>query len=207
MSEARHSNSNQELFVQDLRKQTAPSHQKLEDNPLSKAILTANVSVADYQQYLSALYGVTAGCEATLFPAIEGIIWDLKSRYRSQLIVSDLLATGFSELQIAALPVYHFAWSSAADAMGAMYVLEGSTLGGRVLYKHIHKTLGFDASNGASYFWGYGDQTGSMWKSFISSFTQFAMETGQGAEIINSATHTFTIIDTWLDEAVIESNK
>jgi heme oxygenase len=204
MSEVPSFHSDQELFVQNLRKQTASSHQKLEDNSLSKALLEEAVSVADYQHYLSALYGITVGCEEMLFPVVEDVVPDINRRYRSELIVNDLLATGFSKEQIAALPVYKFTSKSASEAMGAIYVIEGSTLGGRVLYKHINKKLAFSAENGASYFWGYGDQTGSMWKSFISHFTQFALESGQSAEIINSAIHTFTIIDNWLDEAVIE---
>jgi len=204
MSEVRSSHSDQESFIQNLRKHTAVSHKKLEENYLSKMILNERVTLIDYQNYLSALYGVTLGCENSVFPHIKHIITDLDQRYRSQLIAQDLLATGFSAQQIAALPVYRFAFSSAASYLGAMYVLEGSTLGGRVLYKHINKTLGLTPENGCGYFWGYGEQTGTMWKSFISSFTQFALETGQSADIMEGAVNTFTIIDHWLDEAVIE---
>ena len=204
MSEVRSGHSGEDLFVQSLRKQTAASHQKLEDNNLSRAILEADVSVADYQTYLSALYGVTLGCEKAVFPQIQHIIPDLSERFRSQMIEKDLLATGFSASQIDALPVYTFTLSTAAEALGAMYVLEGSTLGGRMLYKHVNKTLGLTADNGACYFWGYGEHTGTMWKSFISAFTQFAQQSGQAENIIDSAIQTFTIIDHWLDEAVIE---
>ncbi|MCE7066255.1 biliverdin-producing heme oxygenase [Dyadobacter sp. CY326] len=201
MSEVRSVHSGPEFFVQNLRKQTAASHQKLEDNHLSKAILEANVTLADYQTYLSALYGVTLGCEKCVFPLIQNVIPDLNQRFRSQLIANDLRATGFPQTQIDALPVYTFTLPNVAEAMGAMYVLEGSTLGGRMLFKHINKTLGLTENNGASYFWGYGEQTGPMWKLFVTAFTQFALETEQSAAIIDSAIHTFTIIDKWLDEA------
>lgn len=200
MSEATAFNTEQDLFFKRLREETAESHQKLEHNPLSKAILTPSVSVQDYQTYLAALFGVTIACEDQVFPAISHIITDLAERYKSSLIIDDLLATGFTEAEIDALPVYRFEFSSVAEALGIMYVLEGSTLGGRILYKHIHEVLGLTSENGASYFWGYGTQTGNLWKSFISSLTQFVDEHDERDGVIGSAKKTFTIIDNWLGQ-------
>lgn len=172
----------------------------MEHNPLSKAILTPSVSIQDYQTYLGALFGVTIACEDQVFPAISHIITDLTERYKSSLIIDDLLATGFTEAEIDALPVYRFEFSSVAEALGIMYVLEGSTLGGRILYKHIHEVLGLTSENGASYFFGYGAQTGNLWKSFISSLTQFVDEHEERDGVIGSAKKTFTIIDNWLGQ-------
>lgn len=198
MSEATAFNTKHELFFKRLRQETAESHQKLEDNQLSRAILLPSVSIADYQTYLATLFGVTIACEEQVFPAIAHEITDLQQRYKSQLIIDDLLATGFSEEKIDALSVYRFEFASTAEALGIMYVLEGSTLGGRILYKHIHETLGFTPENGASYFWGYGAQTGNLWKTFISSLTQYVDTQGTSEEVIDSAKKTFTIIDNWL---------
>ena len=200
MSEATAFNTEQDLFFKRLRQETAESHQKLEDNPLSRAILSPSVSLKDYQTYLAALFGVAIACEDQVFPAIPHIITDLHSRYKSRLIIDDLLATGFSEAEIDALPVYRFEFSSAAEALGIMYVLEGSTLGGKILHRHIHEVLGLTPENGASYFWGYGAQTGNLWKSFISSLTQFVDENEERDGVIDSAKKTFTIIDNWLGE-------
>lgn len=201
MSEATAFNTEQDLFFKRLRQETAESHQRLEDNPLSKAILAPSVSVHDYQAYLAALFGVTIACEDQVFPAISHIVTDLGERYKSRLIIDDLLATGFSEAEIDALPVYRFEFSSVAEALGIMYVLEGATLGGRILYKHIHEALGRTPENGASYFWGYGAQTGNLWKSFISSLTQFVDRNGERNGVIGAAKKTFTIIDNWLGQA------
>lgn len=205
MSEATAFNTEQDLFFKRLRQETAESHQKLEDNPLSKAILDPFVSVEDYQHYLAALFGVTIACEDQVFPAISHIVTDLAGRYKSRLIIDDLLATGFTEAEIDALPVYRFEFSSVAEAMGIMYVLEGSTLGGKILYRHIHEVLGLTPVNGASYFWGYGAQTGNLWKSFISSLTQFVDGHQERDEVIASAKNTFTIIDNWLGQVPASS--
>ncbi|SEI65618.1 heme oxygenase [Dyadobacter sp. SG02] len=200
MSEATAFNTEQDLFFKRLRHETAESHQKLEDNPLSKAILTPSVSVKDYQAYLGALFGVTIACEDQVFPAISHVIIDLPERYKSRLIIDDLLATGLTEAEIDALPVYRFDISSVAEALGIMYVLEGSTLGGKILYRHIHEVLGLTPEHGASYFWGYGAQTGNLWKSFISSLTQFVDEYEERDGVIGAAKKTFTIIDNWLGQ-------
>lgn len=198
MSEATAFNTEQDLFFKRLRQETAESHQKLEDNPLSKAILTPSVSIEDYQSYLAALFGVTIACEDQIFPAISHVIPDLADRYKSRLIINDLLATGLTEAEIDALPVHRFEFSSIAEALGIMYVLEGSTLGGKILYRHIHEVLGLIPENGASYFWGYGAQTGNLWKSFISALTQFVDLHEERDQVIASAKNTFTIIDNWL---------
>lgn len=199
MSEATAFNTEQDLFFKRLRQETAESHQKLEENRLSKAILNPSVSIQDYQTYLAALFGVTIACEDQIFPAISHIVNDLPARFKSRLIIDDLLATGYPEEAVDALPVHRFEFSSVAEALGIMYVLEGSTLGGKIIYKHIHEVLGLTPENGASYFWGYGAQTGNLWKSFISSLTQFVDEAGERDAVIASAKKTFTSIDNWLD--------
>lgn len=201
MNEATAFSTEQELFFKRLRHETAESHQQLEDNPLSQSILNPSVSVQDYQTYLAALFGVTIACEDQIFPNISHIVNDLPERYKSRLIIDDLLATGLSEVAVDTLPVCQFEFSSVAEALGIMYVLEGSTLGGKIIYKHIHEALGLTPENGASYFWGYGTQTGHLWKSFISSLTQFVDEEGKRDDVIASAKKTFTIIDNWLSRS------
>ena len=188
----------QDVFIKSLRQETAESHQKLEENRLSKAILEPTVTLSDYQAYLSRLYGVIVSCENQVFPVLNHIFPDLDERYKSRFILSDLKATGFSDTQIDSLPVHTFGFLSVPEALGVMYVMEGSTLGGRILYKHIHEILGLNEENGARFFWGYGAQTGFLWKSFISVFAQFATESDTSPEIIGSAKETFTLIDNWL---------
>lgn len=200
MSETTVFKNEQDLFIKNLRQETAASHQHLEDNKLSKALLSPSLALSDYQAYLSALYAVTIACEDQVFPAISHIVPDLQDRYKSGKLIEDLSFTGLSDVQIDALPVYQFEFSSAAEALGIMYVIEGSTLGGRILYKHVHETLGLSFEKGAAYFWGYGAQTGILWKSFISALSQFAVENNTRPHITQSAVKTFITIDNWLSK-------
>ncbi|CAG5070506.1 hypothetical protein DYBT9623_03051 [Dyadobacter sp. CECT 9623] len=198
MNEVTVSVKDQDSFIKTLRNVTAESHQNLEDNPISRALLDPDVTLANYQLYLSKIYGVILACEKQIFPLLTDIVPDLGERHKSHLIIKDLEATGMPAQDTAALPLHQFEFDGVSEAMGIMYVLEGSTLGGKIIFKHIHEKLGLTPETGAAYFWGYGTQTGILWKSFISVFTQFADNSNDQPGIIDSAKQTFTVIDNWL---------
>ena len=71
---------------------------------------------------------------------------------------------------VAALPL-----DDLAQTMGSLYVIEGSALGGRVIAPKLKRTLGVGQGSGASYFHGFGGETGAMWANFR---TQAALEIG-----------------------------
>lgn len=192
-----------DVFLKELRKQTGESHEKLEENDLSRKLLSPEVDMSDYQLYIAKMYGAVRACETQVYPLVSFLFPDLSARYKADLIQNDLLKTGVSDVKIENLPVCNFAPCSVAEALGMMYVLEGSTLGGKIIYKHIHQTLGLDADSGASFFFGYGDRTGPFWKSFITTFANFAIEEQCENEIIAGAVKTFSAIDQWLHDAEI----
>lgn len=53
-----------------------------------------------------------------------------------------------------------------AAALGSMYVLEGSTLGGVVIARRLRRQHGIEAHNGGAYFAGWGAATASNWRRF-----------------------------------------
>jgi heme oxygenase (biliverdin-IX-beta and delta-forming) len=86
-----------------------------------------------------------------------------------------------------------------AQAIGSMYVLEGSTLGGQILSRHFEKQLGVTRDRGCRYFSGYGQDTGMMWKSFCKALeSRPARET---AEMAEAAAETFRSLRIWLSGA------
>ncbi|MCF0057215.1 biliverdin-producing heme oxygenase [Dyadobacter sp. CY356] len=204
MNESVISREKQELFLKNLRGQTSESHVNLEGNRHSKAILDPAVTLNDYQRYIAKMYGVIKACENDIFPVISSVLTDIDKRFKSQMILEDLLKTGFSHNQINSLPVFRFNVSSIAEAFGVMYVLEGSTLGGKVLYKHINRVLELDEQTGVSYFNGYGQQTGLLWKHFIITLANYAVDENCEQEIIFSAVATFKVIGHWLNETEID---
>ena len=55
---------------------------------------------------------------------------------------------------------------SVAAVFGSLYVIEGSALGGQVITPRLKRDLGLEPGRGASYFNGYGERTGVMWREF-----------------------------------------
>ncbi|MGI4830067.1 MAG: biliverdin-producing heme oxygenase [Janthinobacterium lividum] len=76
-----------------------------------------------------------------------------------------------------------------AAFLGAFYVLEGSTLGGRFIAQHVETTLGISPGQGDAYFRGHGEHTGAMWREVTEAIARLPE---QDAEItIAAAKRTF----------------
>jgi heme oxygenase len=187
-----------DIFLQNLRSRTAPQHSLLEQTTASKNLLALQVTAADYATYLSLLYGFVKGFEHIVFPLLQHSVTDIEERRKTHLLVSDLNMLGIDEAGIATIPEQFFAevYHSNATALGGMYVLEGSVLGGAVINKHLQKTLGTEAIAGkANFFTAYGSETGSKWKGFLATFCLAA--SGMEEEVIESASQTFSILHQW----------
>jgi heme oxygenase len=78
--------------------------------------------------------------------------------------------------------------------LGAMYVLEGSTLGGQV----ITRQLALAGIPLRTYFTGYGTRTGPRWKTFCQLLTEAASTDPDQDEVVASACLTFQRLDQWI---------
>lgn len=184
-----------QAFLERLRSATHPAHKALEELPVSRSIVQPDLRLDQYAHYLSLMLEVHRDIERNIFPLLNEIIPDLATRKKSPLIEADLsyLQQPFpadAEAPITAL----IPNPSVAFAMGILYVIEGSTLGGRVILKNIQATLQLNQWSGASYFNGYGDHTGINWKNFLQLLTQFEAERDCSEEIINGAEFAFLAI-------------
>lgn len=84
------------------------------------------------------------------------------------------------------------------QALGCAYVLEGSTLGGQVVLRHLHQAFGIDADTGAAFFNSYGPQrVGPMWRAFCDALERAAPNDRDQAEVVDAARDTFVKIDQW----------
>jgi len=72
-----------------------------------------------------------------------------------------------------------------AKAFGAMYVMEGATLGGQVITRHL------TPETGGAFFNSYGERVGPMWKAFVAAITSLAEKNGNDGEIVQAAKDTF----------------
>jgi heme oxygenase len=149
-------------ILERLRRDTAASHARAE---AAVKLLHHDVTLADYRAYLSG----TARVHAVMAPIIAGdvglvtMLPDLYARLdRGLSALADLTAMGAESPPAFDLATDRFA--SPGARLGALYVLEGASLRGRVLLPRIHMRFGDDVPT--TFLAGYGDATGRMWKSF-----------------------------------------
>lgn len=150
-----------------LKHHTAEAHAALENRlNVFEQVRTRD----DYRRLLSRFLTLHEPIESRLAAAADwpALGFDFSARRKTALLRDDLLALGASEADLAALPRAHDlpAAATLGEAIGCLYVLEGSTLGGQVLAKHFHAALGLTPENGARFFHGYGALTGARWREF-----------------------------------------
>lgn len=153
---------------------------------------------AGYAAHLAALAGFHLPLEQRLFAAHDWVglgLPDAASRPRAALLEADLRALGVDPAALprcAALPDV----SGLPRALGAMYVLEGSRLGGQVLARQVARTAGDIPTR---FLVGAAADTGARWASFCrfaeTRSAAIPSAIGQAAE---AAVETFAALAVWL---------
>lgn len=126
-----------------------------------------------------AFHALHAAADAGLTPWLSPVAGlDYDRRRRLPLLNADLrtLDQPPAPASAAAAP------ACPAEAMGMLYVLEGSTLGAQVIRRELARQ-GADLK-GLSFLDPYGPRTGAMWKSFLTVLRRVAVEQPDGAEAV-----------------------
>ena len=126
-------------------------------------VLNPALSETTYAQVLRQLHGVIQPLETHLLTLPIPADVELNLRLKTPLLARDLEALAQDlppPVTLAPLLL------GVPEALGALYVLEGATLGGQVIARHLRRTLGVTAERGGAYFSGYGSRTGRMWQAF-----------------------------------------
>jgi heme oxygenase len=116
------------------------------------------------------------------------------------MLESDLVALGVDSASVAELPQCRslFAPANAAEFMGALYVVEGSTLGGIQLARALEPLMEPYSGAGRSFFLGYGDRHGPIWRSFLIKLEGCASSNADEEALIGGAMRTFLDFETWM---------
>ncbi|MGV3459200.1 MAG: biliverdin-producing heme oxygenase [Flavobacterium sp.] len=188
-----------QTFAERLRAETATLHTQLEELPISKAIISPDITKEEYTTYLSLMHDVVKDTEENIMPVVANIVADLDIRRKTHLIEDDLEHLGASKT-VYEKPLSKGQTLTPAFALGVFYVVEGSSLGGRVILKNIKPMLNLDENGGAKYFTGYGAVTGSTWRNFVMMTERYAEEGNNADEIIAGANYAFGAIKKHLKE-------
>lgn len=136
-----------------LKAETAAAHRALED------VVGPLLNRSDYVAYVRGLHAFRAPLEAAL-AAHEFPQW-------RPTLLADSLAEDLAHLRAPRLEAEPAAsgLQDRVKALGALYVLEGSALGARVLLVQV-QTLGLDAQGGAKHLWRQA-ATLENWRAFL----------------------------------------
>jgi heme oxygenase len=182
-------------LAEHLRNTSTARHASIERAlPLVSASLTHDA----YRRILGALLGFYAPLEARLWQ-VDGLTpdLDLHSRAKTPRLRFDLRALGASEGEVTALPQCSAVppIDSVPRALGCLYVIEGATLGGRIVSRKLAEHLSIDARTGGAFFHGYGSETGAMWRAFSARLNRQAPPFD---EVLSAASETFERLEHWL---------
>jgi heme oxygenase (biliverdin-IX-beta and delta-forming) len=147
-----------------LREATEERHQRLERTPMVRQAMDSR---ENYVLLLSSFYGIYPQLESAIESAegIEGVLPDLKSRRKAPWLSQDLRFLGRDP---GLVPVCGLLpdTKSVPQALGALYVTEGASLGGQLLCREAARKLGLVSGEGVRFFSSYREAVGPMWKEF-----------------------------------------
>jgi len=147
-----------------LKQNTAEFHNAAEKLLSADKIFNKTFTLEDYKKIINTNYLMLLHSEEKIFGMLSDNFSEklqLKKRVKLPLIEKDLVSLAL-ENQTA---THSLEFLNEYEALGAMYVIEGSTLGGNVIAKQLSKTDGFDEVT-FNFFGCYQENTGSMWKNF-----------------------------------------
>jgi len=206
-------NESKSSLMQRLREETSDLHSHAESRTLQREIAKGTVDRSTFVAYLVQLYAVHEALESALrdagdsHPAISALA--TPDRMRVPDLDRDLEFYGFDrenlEVGEAAgkfVSLVERARSSDPVALlGALYVLEGSTNGGRFLANVLRKSWDLDGG-GVSYFDPYGERQGPMWAEFKREMDAGSFDAHHQDAIVEMARRTFEAIAEVSDEVV-----
>jgi heme oxygenase (biliverdin-IX-beta and delta-forming) len=182
-----------EMNLERLRRETLPAHNAVEQ---SVPLMDDELDVGTYVSCLLKLHGIIAAWEEWAAPNAPAWIRPLlAARRRGPLLVLDLIwfgADGSGEAR-PSLPEI----TDAAGLLGAMYVMEGSTLGGQLIARHVERVLGLTNGQGNAYFRGHNERTGQLWTEFCDAL-RTKVPDNETDTVIAAAKAMFGVFGSWM---------
>lgn len=176
-----------------LRLETQAEHDAIEQ---VLDLMGSSLTLQNYRQRLEQFYGFYAPLEAALQSHGEG--WALARLNKTAHLRQDLqhLRVVIEDLPLCRqLPQLE----TQADVLGCLYVLEGATLGGQMITRHVRATLGITPTTGGRFFEGYAQDTAKMWQTMRQLLVSCALDTRIENKMVASAKATFSALYHWCD--------
>ncbi|MBL8765163.1 MAG: biliverdin-producing heme oxygenase [Phycisphaerae bacterium] len=190
-----------------LREETRADHSRAEKHPLMAAMIGGRIDRAAYAGYLGQMLHVHTTLEAALrdtahhHPALALVVRE--HEFRELALVADLSTLGERPDRHARLPatglfcerITGLGSESPVALLGTLYVLEGSTNGGRYLAPAVRKALGLpghgEAGSGTEYLDPHGPRQRARWGLFKTSLDVLTLSPAECDLIVAFASDAF----------------
>jgi heme oxygenase (biliverdin-IX-beta and delta-forming) len=183
-----------------LRSETAGEHARVEQ---TLDLLSPELTRDRLVDVLSRMHGFWAAAESGLdawadaHPADADRV-DWASRRRTALFAADLAALGAPDAPDEPADRPELPEVPDTDAaLGRLYVLEGSSLGGVFIDRHLARLPQLADAGRLSSFSPYGERTGAMWHAFRSVTRQRVAAGGDADRVVGAARETFGALARW----------
>jgi heme oxygenase len=175
---------------QALRAATQGPHERLHLHAGFSIVKDGTITLPAYRALLIRLYGFYLPFER----AVGGD--NLRSQWLEQdLAWLDIDAATIARIRLCAdIPLLE----CEERRMGALYVVEGSALGGRLLGRGLDRLLGVDSIEGRRFFAGRGSGTGDAWLGFLDRLASMRSGPFGRAAMVKAAVETFEVFESWL---------
>ena len=155
----------------------------------------------EYARLLGRFWGFYVPIESKINQVVglDELPLNLSARQKKKLLWLDLTDLDWNESTIEALPLCTDlpTLDSVPQALGCLYVLEGATLGGQMISRHLQERIGITPEHGGRFFSSYGQEVGSMWKAFGETVTAYSESPEIEDAIVRSAIETFAAFGHW----------
>jgi heme oxygenase len=153
-----------------LKLATDQQHQNLEQMMFVDKIMNGTLSAEEYKEILQTNYIVHAVFEQQLFETLNPELKDeleINKRRKLPALLKDLDELNINPQDVEFQEKVVSVTANDATVLGAMYVLEGATLGGNVIVKRLKVNQNLQQLNlGFHYYQVYGEDLGKYWKQF-----------------------------------------
>jgi len=182
-----------------LRVATREAHERMHGHPGFAAAADGRIGEADYRDLLARLYGFHEAFEAgfAAAPAALAAAIDLPARHRAAHLTQDLADFGLAT-RIGALPLCPSPPRPPSEPqwLGALYVTEGSTLGGTEIERALTRA-GVPAAR-RHFFTAYGERRSQMWRQFLDRLETHAADDVAAQAVEAAALDAFAQFETWM---------
>ena len=183
-----------------LKEETLPEHQKTESNNDAKYIIDHTITYSQYIALLCRNYIAYKGLESSIHRFSEKlpdelkefVSYDKSKRLEKDLLQSDLDFNKFKEELVVDITLEDV---NVMKAIGMLYVIEGSMLGGMMIANHLQHCSELGSMEEHHFFGGNPKAHVQRWKKFIAVLDSLTLNEQETEEVVKGAKEAFEYFD------------